>query len=484
MTQNQDKMSVQELIERLSGRSTGIDCTGLTGASAAYLVSRLRAELDMPIFLVTSSQKAIDNLAEDLRFFLPPPARPASIFPAYNISPFKFIAYHNETAAKRIETLYRLVAADASPLVITSIEALLQKVIPRRELVNFAELIMAGEGCERDRLVEKLVAGGYNRTAIVEEPGDFCVRGMILDVFSPGYPEPVRIEFFGDTVDTIRVFSAATQRKIRDLPEAVILPAREAILQAENRVAVIARIRQEAAKLEMPVTRVRKIVDRIKHEGVFPGAEGLLPLIFPELSSLFDYAPPGALFVLVDTEDLERQAMGTLERARNNTLEAKNSGRLCVEPEQMFLSWEQTQQMLDQRKPLRLRMFAVLGKGVSGPEPLSIGRFAVTDNSALQTELKHQEVKENLFAPLVDWIEDKRQTGSRTLIVCRSKSRGERLQSILIPYGVKTEFAESPAESSGDKETVFTVLGRISGGFAWPDEQLAVITEEEIFGSR
>jgi transcription-repair coupling factor (superfamily II helicase) len=97
---------------------------------------------------------------------------------------------------------------------------------------------------------------------------------MILDVFSPGYPEPVRIEFFGDTVDTIRVFSAATQRKIRELPEAVILPAREAILQAENRVAVIARVRREAAKLEMPATRVRKIVDRIKHEGVFPGCRG------------------------------------------------------------------------------------------------------------------------------------------------------------------------------------------------------------------
>jgi transcription-repair coupling factor (superfamily II helicase) len=146
MTQNQDKMSVQELIERLPGRSTGIDCTGLTGASAAYLVSRLRAELEMPIFLVASSQKAVDSLAEDLHFFLPPSAVAASIFPAYNLSPFKFIAYHNETAARRIETLYRLVAVDAPPLVITSIEALLQKVIPRRELVNFAELIMAGEG--------------------------------------------------------------------------------------------------------------------------------------------------------------------------------------------------------------------------------------------------------------------------------------------------------------------------------------------------
>lgn len=484
MTQNQEKMSVQALIKRLPGRGTGIDCTGLTGASTAYLVSRLRAELEMPVFLVTSTQKAIDSLAEDLLFFLPPSAVPASIFPAYNISPFKFIAYHNETAARRIEALYRLVAGNAPPLVITSIEALLQKVIPRRELVNFAELVMAGEVCERDRLIEKLVAGGYNRTAIVEEPGDFCVRGMILDVFTPGFPEPLRIEFFGDTVDTIRVFSAATQRKIRDLTEAVILPAREAILQAESRVAVISRVRQQAAKLEMPVTRVRKIVDRIKHEGVFPGAEGLLPLIFPELSSLFDYAPPNALFVLANTEELERQAMGTLERARNNTLEAKNSGRLCVDPEQMFLSWEQTQQMLDQRKPLRLRMFAVLGKGPVCPEPLSIGRFAVTDNSAIQAELKHPEAKEDLFAPLAAWIEGKRQTGSRTLIVCRSKSRGERLQSILIPYGVKTEFAESPAGTIGVKEMVFTVRGRISGGFTWPDEQLAVITEEEIFGSR
>ncbi|MFO7685268.1 MAG: transcription-repair coupling factor [Desulfobacterales bacterium] len=477
-------MSVQELIERLPGRTTGIDCTGLTGASTGYLVSRLRAALDMPIFLVTSSQKAIDGLAEDLRFFLPPSAAASSIFPAYTVSPFKFAAYHNETAARRIETLFRLVAVDSPPVVITSVEALLQKVIPRRELVDYAELIMAGEVCERERLVEKLIAGGYNRAAIVEEPGDFCVRGMILDVFTPGFPEPLRIEFFGDTVDTIRLFSAATQRKIRDLPEAVILPAREAILRAQDRMAVVARVRQEAAKLEMPVTRVRKIVDCIKHEGIFPGAEGLLPLIFPELSTLFDYAPPRALFVLVDTADLQRQAAVTLERARSSTLEAKNSGRLCLDPEQMFLSWEQALQMLEQRKPLRLRMFAVLGKVGDAPETPATGRFAVTDNSAIQAALKHPQTTDHLLAPLVDWVNDKRQTGSRTLIVSRSKSRGERLQSLLIPYGVKTGFVESPAEITADMGTVFTLLGRISGGFAWPDERLAVITEEEIFGSR
>ncbi|MFZ0133207.1 MAG: transcription-repair coupling factor [Desulfobacterales bacterium] len=484
MTQNQAKMSVRELIERLPDRRAGIDCTGLTGAGTAYLVSRLRAELGLPVFIVTGSQKATESLAEDLQFFLPPSAAPVSVFPAYAISPFKFMAYHNETAARRIESLYRLVDRAAPPLVITSIDALLQKVIPRRELIDYAELIMAGEGCDRDRLVEKLVAGGYNRTAIVEEPGDFCVRGMILDVFSPGYPEPLRIEFFGDTVETIRLFSAATQRKLSDLSEAVILPAREAILPAESRMAVIARIRQEAARLDLPVTRVRKIVDRIKTEGVFPGAEGLLPLIFPELSTLFDYAPDGALFVLADAEDIERQALGTLERARTNTLEAENSGRLCVEPERMFLSWEEAQRMLNQRKPLRLRMFAVPGPDGQVAEPRPVGVFEITDTSDVQAALRHSPEKERLFLPLVDWINAQRQTGSRTLLVCRSRSRAERLQSILVPYGLKPELAESPAETTGGRGRVFAVLGRVSGGFAWPDEQLAVIAEEEILGSR
>ena len=276
MKKNQEKMTLQRLIDRISKRNAAIDCTGLSDSGAAFLVSRLLSEIDVPLFLVTSSRKALASLEEDLQFFAPDVMNQASTFPAYNLSPYKFMAYHNETAACRIGTLFQLASAAAPQLVITSVDALLQKVIPRTKLIEFAELIMAGETCPREGLIDKLIAGGYTRTALVEEPGDFCARGMLLDVFTPGYSEPLRIEFFGDTVDTIRLFSAATQRTFEDLPEAIILPAREAVLFRQERIEVIARIRQAASKTDMPVSRVRKIVDRVKHEGRFSGSRGVV----------------------------------------------------------------------------------------------------------------------------------------------------------------------------------------------------------------
>ena len=117
-----------------------------------------------------------------------------------------------------------------------------------------------------DFLIEKLTSGGYARSMIVEEPGDFCVRGGILDVFSPLYSDPLRIELFGDTIDSLRFFSAATQRKTKSTREAIILPAREAILKKERMSQMINNIREQASTLDIPVTKVRGLIDRIKHE--------------------------------------------------------------------------------------------------------------------------------------------------------------------------------------------------------------------------
>jgi transcription-repair coupling factor (superfamily II helicase) len=106
-----------------------------------------------------------------------------------------------------------------------------QRLIPKTVLAGFAELIIAEEEIEPDRLVAKLVAGGYTRSVVVEEPGDFCVRGGIIDIFSPLYDNPLRIELFGDFAETIRFFSPASQRSLDHVHEAVILPAREVTLE-------------------------------------------------------------------------------------------------------------------------------------------------------------------------------------------------------------------------------------------------------------
>ncbi len=177
--------------------------------------------------------------------------------------PFMDLADHSENAAKRIRTLYRLIADEVPMIVVTTVDALLHKIIPKQEIINYAELIEKGEEIDRDLLVKKLLCGGYVQSMIVEEPGDFCIRGGILDIFSPLYSDPLRIELFGDTVDSLRFFSAADQRTTKNILEAVILPAKEAILKTEHTDEIITRIRAQASPLGISVTNVRELVNRM-----------------------------------------------------------------------------------------------------------------------------------------------------------------------------------------------------------------------------
>ena len=229
MTQNQEINSIQTLVGQVSQGNRWIECTGLSGAERAYVTTKVHDNYRSAIWVILPTVKQAERFVEDLRFFSPTRNGSIYYFSPYNILPFKFISYHNETAANRIAVLYRLIEDATQPVVVTTIDALMQKIIPREVIGQFAELVLKDEGLDRDRFIDKLMCGGYIRSTIVEEPGDFSVRGGIVDIFAPLYSNPLRIEFFGDLVDSIRFFSVANQRTIRPVNEAVILPAKEIV---------------------------------------------------------------------------------------------------------------------------------------------------------------------------------------------------------------------------------------------------------------
>jgi transcription-repair coupling factor (superfamily II helicase) len=177
MVQNQAINSLRSLIAQIPHRNGSVECYGASGSERAYFIWRIYRELRIPIFVVAPSTKLAQSILEDLRFFKDAAEVPLFLFPSYNILPFKFLAYHNETAARRISALYQLLEYKTPPIVVSSVGALLQKIIPKQEIINYTELIVAGEEIEREDLIEKLVSGGYVHASIVEEPGDFCVRG-------------------------------------------------------------------------------------------------------------------------------------------------------------------------------------------------------------------------------------------------------------------------------------------------------------------
>ena len=296
------------------------------------------------------------------------------------------------------------------------------------------------------------------------------------------------LSFFGDWVDSLRFFSVDSQRTIDTLDEAIILPCREAILTAEDIGPVVARIRECAAHLEMPVTQVRNLVDRIKREGTFPGVESLLPLIYPHLESFFDYIPRDAICVLADPGELEAAANEAQSRAEMNYEAARSDKRLCVTPDRLYLDWSTIKSKIDRLKPLALKLLDVVGQKNDQSATPSSKHLRVADNKDISAVLTGAQSRENLLAPLADWIKEHTSLGQTTLLVCRSNLQVERLQTLLAPYRVPlrigSDFKEVALPARRRQGEVIICQGEIVKGFVWPDEALAVITETEIFGAR
>ena len=474
----------ESLSSRLEQANAQVDCTGISGTAAAFLIAGIRRYMTLPLMVVVPTAKSGVTLCEDLRFFLTDEQTRLLEFPAYNILPYKSMAYHSETAAKRIGTLYQMMTGDHRSVTILPVDALLQKVIPRAEMVDYAELVMAGEECDRDRLVEKLLWGGYSPSAVVEEPGDYTVRGGLMDVFSPLYDDPLRMEFFGDVVESIHYFSATSQRRMQALPEAILLPAREAVLKPEHRSTLVNRVRQQATDQQLPVRTLRELVEHIKTDGSFPGIDSLLPLVYDNLSSVFDYLPGGALIVNVDPASGEQSAEKARLQMSDEYQGACENNRLCVEPDRACFSWQQIQQLAGAHKQLHLRPLPVLQPPAKSSASAAF-HFDVQDNVGLSSELRSLRSQEQPLKPLAEWISDNRGSAACSVLVCRSQSRAERLRSLLLPYGLQPRLIEEPYRAAGGitAEPLITI-GRLSAGFRWPSAATALITEEEIFGSR
>ena len=482
--QNQELILSEILNNYLLNRNRAIDCIGLSGSERAYLISEIYSRHQIPCLVIAPTVREAEALIGDLRFFSGQQDLPFLFFPPYHILPFKFLSYHNETAGHRIRALHQLMESSLPPLVVTTVDALLQKIIPRQEIGRYAELLIVEEEIDRDGLIAKLIAGGYSKTAIVEEFGDFSIRGGIIDVFSPMYDDPLRIEFYGDMIESLRFFSASNQRKLKDIPEAVILPARELVFKKELIPHIISRIRAIASELDVPVSHARNIIDTIRHEQEVPGLESLISIFYDQLDTLFDYIPENALVITLNPDELEKTALDTEERLTANYNASRDDKKLCVEPQEHYLNWDQTAAIIEERKPLNFKMFDVLKSNDSRQLPPYQFKTSIEANTDLSLALKNNREKEQLFEPLVEWLRDKQLSGFSTILISRNQTHADRLGSLLVPYGIQLTAVKEFSTAKKEPGQICLCVGQLSGGFVWPSEHIALVTDDEIFGVR
>jgi transcription-repair coupling factor (superfamily II helicase) len=426
---------------------------------------------------VARDDRRLEALEGQLRFFAPKVR--VVPFPAWDTVPYDRVGPNPEIVAKRITALSRLALGNRSEplIVLTTVNAVLQRVPPRAFIRNAMKSVAPGQRVDLNRFVARLSLAGYTRTGTVMEAGEFAVRGGILDLFPPGRQNPVRFDFFGDTLESIKVFDAETQRTAKPLRKLIVMPVSEVAFGE----APTALFRSRYVELFGGATGDDPLYEAVSAGSRYGGQEHWLPLFHETLETLTDYMDGATLSFdnLVDDAVKSRfEQVSEHYLARTEGLEAQRFGAppyKPVPPDMMFLDAAQWGKVLAQHKVVRLTPFEMTeGPGVR-PWRGRAGRSFAPER---------QNPDANVFDAVVAHVKKVHAEHRRVLVAAWTPGARERLSSLLSDHGLK---AQAKVEGYADalaldpNVTGLAVLG-LEQGFETPE--LAVIAEQDILGDR
>jgi len=458
----------------------------LQGGARAYVLSLVAARWRGPLLVVAATAREAESLYGDLAFFLgeagalPPLRRRLHLFPSWEVLPFEKLSPHPDNLAGRLEGLYKLIEEPA-PVLIGTPAALMQKVIPRDALKRSYLYLVAGQPLARETLLDHLVQWGYQNVPLVEERGDFSARGGIVDLYAPGYARPLRLEFDGDRLESIREFSPASQRSERSHEELLLLPMKEFSLRRSNLDEALRKLDQRAGDLEMDRREKHSLLESLREGISFPGAEFLVPYFYPELVSLFAYLPKETLIWFDGADRVEAEAEKFARLAWERQEGAKAERRLAPPLEALYLDEHQWRAALEPFARLHGESLNIMAASERAVEStLTVESFLTSD---IRQET-HLQGREPSLAPLVERLRG--WEGERVFFVAPTRGDAARLRELLGHYDFQLPIVEEPMPALLAQPELkrAIVRGQLSQGFRLPECRLALVTFDEIFGTR
>jgi len=437
-----------------------IDAVGFLPPSLQALVvaCTLRARR-ASVLWVTEDTESMERAEDDLLCFLE--KGEVHVFPPYDVRPYQDDSPSKEILALRIDAL-RALAGRAPAVVVAPVSALACHTIAPADLKSRVIEVRPSDVLDRDEFASSLALMGYVREPLVEDVGQFSVRGSVVDVFSPGMESPVRIDLFGDEVSAVKAFDMRTQRTTKALPGATILPAGEIILDQ----AAIRRMRPALRRLAGE--GAKPLIEDIEHGVHVPGLELFLPLFSDEPACLLDHLAPDATLFVPDDEDVSDAWDRVAEQYSHGHARAASQGRPLPHPQSVLVSKEG---LLERMRRSHAR--------VSTTRAFSPDTVRYRSASAY---LQAGRGTDAVFDRVLSLI-----TGLGGLYICSSAEMfTERVEYALTKRGVDVARARggSILERQGPPTRVTVVPGSLSSGFVLEDLGIAVIGAEELLGAK
>jgi transcription-repair coupling factor (superfamily II helicase) len=460
----------------LSGVADGAE--GLVIADLARAVAAGRDAPAVSLLVVCRDGQRLAALARGLAFFAPEIERLE--FPAWDCLPYDRVSPHAGVLAQRMTTLSRLAnveARDKPAVVLTTVNAILQRVPPRTMVMGQSLSAAPGNVLPMERVASWLELNGYTRASTVREPGDYAVRGGILDLYAPGMGEPVRLDFFGDQIETIRAFDPETQRTQYDLRALDLVPVSEFQLTSET----IRKFRLGYMAAFGAATRDDLLYEAVSEGRRYPGMEHWLPLFHDHMDTLFDYLDrtPVVLEPLADDVAHERITQIVDYHDARKTVPDGAGGvpYKPLPPERLYFTEEEWRAQLARLKLARMTPFVVPDS--EGASVVDIGTKQGHNFSA-----ERAETDANVFDAVAKHVAALQRDRKQVVIALWSDGARDRMSHVLRDHGLANlvnvgSWQEALARPV--TEVALAVLGLESG---FETTQAAIIGEQDILGDR
>jgi transcription-repair coupling factor (superfamily II helicase) len=423
----------RRLLDQIGRGKTSLNIGGLVGSSRALLASWLYLKTGRTVLFISPDSESSDKAYDDFLAYLGDDK--VALYPSWEVQPYEIRAPHAENIGDRLKTLHDLLRGQRI-IISAPATALIEPTIERSKLERLALELIQGQSIDTENLKVRLVEMGFSRRPVVEQLGDFAVRGGILDIFPATRPEPIRIEFFGDEIESIRTFSVLTQRSLDRQERIEILPLREFPIELGM---------VELVSSDLPQDQAIALHDALGPEGLFDGLEFFSHLFENKRGSIFNYLPEDAIIIQDDPNQITEQIEDTLEKASLRYQE-RNDYPFGT-PEEIFFNYSHIGNAIDERGAINLQ---------------GIIKEGATD---LEIATSPQEPSGPHIKSFAEKLSAYHREGKSSIIFCDGESQKRRLGELLSEYDIAV-----PIESR-----------RISEGFGLPDIALWFLTDHEIF---
>ena len=414
-------------VNRAGIRASARRLTGLTPPARALAMASFAAER-APVFAVASTDAELEAAIADARFFLGALTglsddeldRTVLPYPSLEVDPYRGMSPHLDVVSARARVLHAL-ASNTARIVIASARALLPRVSPPAQMLAAGFDLHAGSEIDPAELAARLADAGFAPEDPVDQHGEFFRRGGVLDVFPAADAEPARIEFVGDTIESIRRYDPGTQRSTGEIARLVIVPMRDVLPRADS-------------------------------DGTDADTD--------RSATIFDYLI-NARLVAIEPADIDTQGRAHGDQLAASYLDAQQRGRLVPPPSELVIAWDEAAARL---------------KGAAALEQL-----AIEDERAPAEHVASQPIAE-FQGRIPDWVDDlkkARERGDTTIVVAATPGRAERTLELLSDYEIRAESIEGAEQTR--HATVLVGVGSLSKGFRLPAAGLQLYAETDVF---